>query len=121
MVQFGLRLKSLRKVLSTWSRQAFGDIFQVVRKAEDDVLQAEIHLENDNYIINGENLEMHKAAPARRLVIEEEFWKQKTRVIWAKEGDQNSAYFHACVQSKRKRLTIHSINKYVGTPLDAIF
>nr|XP_027089582.1 uncharacterized protein LOC113710661 [Coffea arabica] len=45
---------------------------------------------------------------------EEIFWAQKARSKWLKEGDKNTAYFHACVKTRRKRNQITSLQKGNG-------
>ncbi|XP_071921715.1 uncharacterized protein [Coffea arabica] len=39
---------------------------------------------------------------------------QKARSRWLKEGDKNTAYFHACVKTRRKRNKITSLQKGNG-------
>ncbi|WCJ43751.1 hypothetical protein M5689_024469 [Euphorbia peplus] len=36
------------------------------------------------------------------LEVEEAYWKQRAKAFWLLGGDQNSKFFHACVQSRKK-------------------
>ena len=35
--------------------------------------------------------------------LEETSWRQKSRVVWLKEGDNNTNFFHKMVNSNRRR------------------
>lgn len=40
---------------------------------------------------------------------EEEFWSQKARINWLREGDRNTKYFHAATAERRKRNRLDAI------------
>ena len=40
------------------------------------------------------------------LKAEEMFWRQKSRILWLREGDRNSKYFHVLVKQRRARNSI---------------
>ena len=44
------------------------------------------------------------------LKAEEMFWRQKSRVLWLREGDRNSKYFHALTKQRRARNMITDEN-----------
>lgn len=50
----------------------------------------------------------------RALVIEEQFWKQKSRIKWLAEGDKNSRYFHPVVKERQVQSVIHRIKNSQG-------
>ncbi|GJU63652.1 putative RNA-directed DNA polymerase [Tanacetum coccineum] len=48
------------------------------------------------------------------LIEEERFLKQKAKVLWLKEGDSNSAYFHKTVKSRTSRSRIDVVSNGDG-------
>lgn len=42
-------------------------------------------------------------------ILEESILKQKTQLLWFKEGDANSKFFHAIMRGRRRKLYIHKI------------
>ena len=42
---------------------------------------------------------------------EKEFWQQKVRVKWLREGDRNTALFHASVRDRRRMNRISTLQK----------
>ncbi|XP_019253967.1 PREDICTED: uncharacterized protein LOC109232667 [Nicotiana attenuata] len=95
-VLFNHKLKKLKKVLSSWSRTTYGDIFQKIASLEE-VVQAEL---------------------MKYLALEEEFWKQKAGMSWFKDGDRNTKFFHAQVRGRRKRLQLKRIQDSNGSWLE---
>ncbi|CAA7014948.1 unnamed protein product [Microthlaspi erraticum] len=48
------------------------------------------------------------------LKSEEVFWKQKSRVMWLREGDRNSKFFHAATKQRRARNRIARLKNEQG-------
>ncbi|KAJ6815657.1 uncharacterized protein M6B38_300700 [Iris pallida] len=115
LTRIGLRLAATRKALSFWSRSAFGDVFQVDKKAEDTVLKAKIEFDSDPTPSSRTFLNESKATLKQRSLIGEAFWRQKARVKWDLQGDRNTSYFHDCVSSRRKHLFIHQLTREDGS------
>nr|XP_027075913.1 uncharacterized protein LOC113699764 [Coffea arabica] len=47
------------------------------------------------------------------------FWKQKSGIKWLKEGDANTAFFHAIVKQRRNKNFIARIKEKSGTWLES--
>lgn len=47
--------------------------------------------------------------------IEEQIWKQKSRMDWLKMGDSNTRYFHACVKMRQSTNAIHRLERSDGS------
>lgn len=46
---------------------------------------------------------------------EETYWKQRSKEVWLKDGDQNTRFFHGSVKTRRMRNTISSLKDTNGT------
>ena len=48
------------------------------------------------------------------LIKEEKMWKQRSRTLWLKEGDQNSKFFHNRASHRYKRNRIEELKNEAG-------
>ncbi|XP_060211853.1 uncharacterized protein LOC132639425 [Lycium barbarum] len=115
---FNSKLKNLKKALTAWSRATYGDIFQQITNMEEVVKTNEAIFEAYPSYANREQLNRINAEMTRLLSIEEEFWKQKAGMAWFQDGDKNSKFFHAHVDSKSKRLQLRRIQYANGQWLE---
>ncbi|XP_030479441.1 uncharacterized protein LOC115696692 [Cannabis sativa] len=52
------------------------------------------------------------------LIKKEIFWRQRSKQLWLKEGDQNSKYFHAMATSRRRNNSIQRLKNDQGMWID---
>ncbi|XP_062028452.1 uncharacterized protein LOC133744343 [Rosa rugosa] len=50
----------------------------------------------------------------QQLTQQEKYWRQRSRAIWLKEGDRNSAYFHRQASNRRSTNTIKGLTTESG-------
>ncbi|XP_062021454.1 uncharacterized protein LOC133738034 [Rosa rugosa] len=48
------------------------------------------------------------------LALQETYWRQRSRALWLKDGDQNSAYFHRVASQRRNKNTIKGLLTPLG-------
>lgn len=93
--------------LSIWSRKKYGDIYEDAKNIEKNIDELEQNL------INSEGtrtlLNKTKADDIQYLKVQDSILKQKARVKWLSEGDQNTTYFHSSLKDRRRRLHINKI------------
>ncbi|XP_075099236.1 uncharacterized protein LOC142176074 [Nicotiana tabacum] len=111
---FNSKLKKVKKALSIWSKAIFGNIFQKIASLEEVVLVHEAQFELNPSFQNRERLMKVQAEFIKYLMLEEEFWKQKSGISWFKDGDRNTKFFHAQVMGRRKRLELKRIQSSEG-------
>ncbi|XP_071940747.1 uncharacterized protein [Coffea arabica] len=117
MYRLAFKLKRMKACLRHWSRQHFGNIFQAVRQNEFEVQQKEILFEAAPTDEARAELHRTKGILLHSLRVEEDYWRQKARLRWLKDGDCNTRYFHASVREKRSKLAIHRIKDAGGVGL----
>eukprot|EP00253_Pinus_taeda_P001936 PITA_01936 len=110
----------LELVEKWWSKplEVFGDIFKEKTRIEEKLEQ--IHKDwasrhnNEEYAEQERNLthQWHE-----RCKQEETIWKQKSRIQWLKEGEQNTKFFHRSALDYRSANKILEIKNKEGEPL----
>lgn len=119
MFQFQQKLKYLKKVLKTWNRTQFGNIFDQRKKLEQQMntLQQCIILEGrkEEYALQEQilsnQIEMHRQQ-------EETLWRQKSSIIWLRDGEKNTKFFHGSTIQRRMHNNIAFINNQQGENLE---
>lgn len=114
------KLKTLRKQLQLWNKQAFGDfncqihshlnsINRLDLKGEVETLsEDEIILRKEDFIILWDLLKKKESLDA-----------QKSRSRWIKQGDSNSRYFHNLMKFRKRKngiTGIHHHNSWLEDP-----
>jgi len=108
MVAMWKKLKRLRKILGTLSKQ-FAHTKLQLAKAREDLAEAQDSLVNDR--MNKEKIDkvnMCTKTVIRWNEIDEEILQQRSKLDWLKLGDKNNAYFHVSIRAKHK---VKSIDK----------
>ncbi|XP_071704509.1 uncharacterized protein [Rutidosis leptorrhynchoides] len=92
------KLKAVKSALKLWSKDTFGMIDNEIEVQKNIAVTLELKAETGN--INAEEMETWKIA--RKDWIEKEnlktvMLKQKARVRWALEGDENTKFFYSII------------------------
>lgn len=107
--------RELKKALTKWSKEKFGDIFKQLDIREEIVKVKENLFLEDPSPVNRSILQQAHVELKLYLYVEEEFWRQKAGCQWFEEVDRNNKFFHSFVRGKRKMLTLKGIRKSEGS------
>ncbi|XP_042065479.1 uncharacterized protein LOC121808993 [Salvia splendens] len=109
MVNIQIKLSRLKRSLRIWNLVVFGNIFEKLRKAEEEAKEtSERYEQNPSPALR---TEMNKSIVEFlvRLKMEEDFWRQKAAIKWVAEGERNTRFFHGWVKQKTIKARIHTI------------
>lgn len=95
-------MNGFKKQASHWNKHVFGNIFdrKYICLARLNGLQRKLKERQSQYLINLERL--LKVELNEILKQEEALWKQKSRVPWLNEGEQNTHFCHLSIMRRRR-------------------
>jgi hypothetical protein len=104
------KIKDLKMDLKKWNDEVFGNIDYNKSKLLDDLRV----LDDIQEVRASDNEELVKKGEVSReledvLLMEEVSWRQKSRILWLKEGDKCSKFFHSMANSHRRCNSIDSL------------
>ncbi|MQL88103.1 hypothetical protein Taro_020652 [Colocasia esculenta] len=118
LINMAMKLKHMKSFYGKWNKEVFGNISTNIQEAEASFSNAQNAYDedpsNDNYNVYIQTKEKLEHV----LSQEEQFWRQKSRIKWLKEGDNNTKFFHAYAVSQRRLSLISTLHKEDDTYVD---
>ncbi|KAL7084145.1 hypothetical protein ACP275_14G207000 [Erythranthe tilingii] len=98
-----------RSKASWWKRNIFGNlnrnIESIMDKIEKHTLELDINYSTQTHEELNRLINQHQFLLKQKEI----FWKQRSRVLWLIEGDNNTKFFHAYATNRKHTNTIHSL------------
>ncbi|XP_075658741.1 uncharacterized protein LOC142628552 [Castanea sativa] len=97
---FAKKLKALKEDIVQWNRREFGNIERQKKQLLEELKMLDAK-ERDVGLTDGEisHRAVLRSQVEHLLSLEEIFWRQKSRMLYIKEGDNNTKFFHRMANS----------------------
>ena len=88
------------KALTRWSKQAFGNVKREIERKRKELAKAE-----ERAIRGGDLGPMKTLQEEINLLLDKEatMWRQRAKILWLKDGDKNTKFFHSKASQRRRR------------------
>ena len=110
------KLKALKADLKLWNREVVGNFLLRKGKHMGEVMELDVKERCGGLsLVEIQLREVLKAEVNRLAHLEECSWRKKSRVLWLKESDNNTKFFHKVANSNRRR------NYIGGLEVDGVY
>ncbi|XP_062106667.1 uncharacterized protein LOC133818004 [Humulus lupulus] len=119
LVRLCNKLRRLQLVLRRFNRHIMGDVAQNFFEAKENYQAAQVSLQGDPHSLRLQKIEADAGESlACHAKIYESFLRQKSKLDWLRFGDDNTAYFHACLKQRRASNCITSVVNESGQSIE---
>lgn len=102
---FAKKLLALKPVLRRLNRL----IQEKVASAHKQLLQLQLNALNSPSSSSSDAVALQESLLSKLMAVEEAFLRQKSRIKWLNDGDQNTKYFRMVIKSRQSKMKILSI------------
>ena len=119
MYKLHQQLKNLKQRIKEWNKLEFGNIIQAKKQLQERMKQTQQLM-----ITSGPTQELVEEEASLMVQIatrekqEEILWRQKSRVLWLKEGEKNLKFFHNSMIQQRHHNRIISLRDNQGNKVN---
>ena len=98
------KLKEIKVLIKGWNRDCLGRLDYNKKLALNNV-EAWDHVTEDRSLMLEESEARSEAEEAYKkwVLLEEIYWRQKSKEFWLKEGDRNTGFFHHMVNAHLRK------------------
>eukprot|EP00253_Pinus_taeda_P019808 PITA_19808 len=110
------KIKSTRKDLKDWAKVSYQEPEKIKKKIQQDLEEIQNQIEHQGFTHHLKNKEWEAQGQLMHIKREEEIkWRIKSRQLWLKEGDKNTAYFHKQATVRKVRNNVNAITDSQGS------
>ena len=91
------KIKLVRGVISRWHKEHHENSRLLIDQKRRELEEAQSCPANDTQLIHQINKDLKKAYKA-----EEDYWQQRSRLLWLRLGDRNSSFIHAATKNRKR-------------------
>ncbi|XP_071718800.1 uncharacterized protein [Rutidosis leptorrhynchoides] len=107
----GTKLKNVKESLKVWCKNSFESLDTELQRLSDDCKNWEIKAEDGSLLLD----ERAKWIESRGKWVQKDrakrsMLKQKARVKWATDGDENSRFFHSIIEQRNNKNNIRGLH-----------
>eukprot|EP00253_Pinus_taeda_P003424 PITA_03424 len=107
------KIRSTRKALKDWAKASYQEPKKIKKKIQQDLEEIQKQIEDQGLTHQLKNKEWETQGQLMHIKRAEEIkWRIKSRQLWLKEGDKNTAYFN-------KQATVRKVRNNVNAIMDS--
>ena len=106
------KLSNVKRKIKVWNKSDFGHIFKEKEELSIKLSSVQDSIQEEGYNDSNRDSELAILLELHDIISKEEkFWRQRSRINWIKEGDQNTSFFHISTLKHRANNRISGIKK----------